>query len=58
MDGISIDPQEHQEAKETFSGRLTDEMLNLRLQGRKMSDVRDLDLSNCKLKDFEDTFDH
>ena len=33
-------------------------MLNLRLNGRKLSDVRDLDLSNCKLKDFEDTFDH
>jgi len=46
------------EAKETFSGRLTDEMINLRLQGRKLSDVRDLDLSNCKLRDFEDMFDN
>jgi len=36
LDGMSIDPQEHLEAKETFSGRLTDEILTLRLQGRKM----------------------
>lgn len=37
---------------------MTDEMLGLRLNGRKSTDVRDLDLFNCKLKDFEDTFDH
>jgi len=57
LDGISIDPQEHLEAKETFSGRLTEDMLNLRLQGRRMVDVRELDLSNCKLRDFEDMLD-
>ncbi len=27
LDGMSIDPSEHLEAKETFSGRLTDEIL-------------------------------
>ncbi len=32
-------------------------MLNLRLQGRRMVDVRELDLSNCKLRDFEDMLD-
>ena len=31
LDGLSIDNQEHQEAKETFSGRLTEEILNSRL---------------------------
>ena len=57
LDGLSIDNQEHQEAKETFSGRLTEEILNSRLQGRVLKDIRDLDLSNCKLRDFEDMFD-
>jgi len=57
LDGISIDPQEHLEAKETFSGRLTEEIMNSRLQGRKLNEMRDLDLSNCKLRDFEDMFD-
>lgn len=57
LDGVSIDPHEHQEAKETFSGRLTDELLSVKLNGRKLSDCRDLDLSNCKLRDFEDMFD-
>ena len=41
LDGISIDPQEHLEAKETFSGRLTEEILNVRLQGRKMNELRE-----------------
>lgn len=27
LDGLSIDPNEHLEAKDTFMGRLTDEML-------------------------------
>lgn len=31
LDGISIDPQEHLEAKETFSGRLTEEIMSSRL---------------------------
>lgn len=31
LDGISIDPQEHLEAKDTFSGRLTSEAMELRL---------------------------
>lgn len=58
LDGMSIDPQEHIEAKETFSGRLTDEILYTRLNGRKLSDMKDLDLSNSKLRDFEDMFDN
>ena len=57
LDGLSIDNQEHQEAKETFSGRLTEEILTSRLAGRAMKDIRDLDLSSCKLRDFEDMFD-
>ena len=58
LDGLSIDNQEHLEAKETFSGRLTEEILSSRLNGRKFSEVKELDLSSCKLRDFEDMFDH
>ena len=57
LDGVSIDPREHMEAKETFSGRLTDELLHTRIGNQKMGDIRLLDLSNCKLRDFEDMFD-
>lgn len=57
LDGLSIDPTEHLEAKDTFSGRLTEEILHSRLNGRKLQDMRELDLSNCKLRDFEDMFD-
>ena len=57
LDGLSIDNQEHQEAKETFSGRLTEEILATRLQGRILKDIKELDLSSCKLRDFEDMFD-
>lgn len=57
LDGISIDNQEHLEAKETFSGRLTEEILTSRLNGRKLVDIKEIDLSGCKLRDFEDMFD-
>ena len=43
-------------AKETFVGRLTDEILESRLNGYSMKDVKNLDLSNAKLKDFDDIF--
>ena len=46
------------EAKETFSGRLTEEILSSRLNGKKLNEVRELDLSGCKLRDFEDMFDN
>jgi hypothetical protein len=58
LDGLSIDPTEHLEAKETFSGRLTEEILHQKLNGRKLLDIRELDLSSCKLRDFEDMFDN
>lgn len=35
LDGISIDPQEHSEAKDTFSGRLTSEIMLQRLKELK-----------------------
>ena len=57
LDGLSIEHTEHIEAKDTFAGRLTEEILESRLGGRKVSDVKELDLSSCRLRDFDNMFD-
>ena len=56
LDGVSIEMSEHLEAKETYTGRLTEELLELKLKGSSSSKVRELDLSNCRLKDFDNMF--
>ena len=56
LDGVSIEMSEHLEAKDTYTGRLTDELLELKLKGASSSKVRELDLSNCRLKDFDNMF--
>ena len=56
LDGISIEASESQLAKETFTGRLSDEILDTRLNGVSAAEIRVLDLSNCKLRDFDDMF--
>jgi len=56
LDGISIEASEAQLARETFTGRLSDEVLETRLNGVTAAEVRVLDLSNCKLRDFDDMF--
>eukprot|EP01017_Pseudomicrothorax_dubius_P006461 TRINITY_DN11840_c0_g1_i2.p1 TRINITY_DN11840_c0_g1~~TRINITY_DN11840_c0_g1_i2.p1 ORF type:complete len:395 (+),score=114.40 TRINITY_DN11840_c0_g1_i2:52-1236(+) len=56
LDGASIDSQEQAMAKENFTGRLTDELLSTRLNGMTPQEIQELDLSNCKIKDFEDIF--
>ena len=53
---MSIEMSEHLEAKDTYTGRLTDELLELKLKGASSSKVRELDLSNCRLKDFDNMF--
>jgi hypothetical protein len=45
------------DAKETFAGRLTEEILESKLGGRKLSDIKELDLSSCRLRDFDNMFD-
>lgn len=40
-----------------FSGRLTDEILSMRLKGKNLGEIKELDLSNCKLRDFNNMFD-
>ena len=57
LDGISIENSECVEAKETFAGRMTQEILDSRLQGYTLSTVKELDLSGCKLRDFDKMFD-
>ncbi len=56
LDGISIEAAEAQLARETFTGRLSDEVLETRLGGVTAAEVKILDLSNCKLRDFDDMF--
>ena len=56
LDGISIEPSEQQVAKDQFTGRLTEEILQSKLCDKSASEVIELDLSNCKLRDFEDVF--
>lgn len=57
LDGVSVESTEHMDAKETFAGRLTDEILESRLNNRKLSDIKELDLSSCRLRDFDNMFD-
>ena len=56
LDGVSVEVAEHQIAKDLFTGRLTEEILLSRLNGLSPESVQELDLTNCKLKDFEDIF--
>ncbi len=56
LDGVSVEVAEHQIAKDLFTGRLTEEILLSRLNGLSPESVQELNLTNCKLKDFEDIF--
>eukprot|EP00828_Plagiopyla_frontata_P048425 TRINITY_DN9277_c0_g1_i1.p1 TRINITY_DN9277_c0_g1~~TRINITY_DN9277_c0_g1_i1.p1 ORF type:complete len:476 (+),score=76.82 TRINITY_DN9277_c0_g1_i1:2-1429(+) len=57
LDGLSIENQEHQQAKDLLTGRLTEEMLAPRLPAKQTTqEVIELDLSNCQLRDFENVF--
>lgn len=56
LDGISIESPEHQQAREHFTGRLTEEILRENLKGFTPEDIIELELKDCNLKDFEDMF--
>lgn len=58
LDGNTIEGIEQQQAREHFTGRLTEEILRERLDGRRAEDLVELDLSNCRLKDFDEMFNH
>lgn len=57
LDGLSIENPECVEAKETFAGRMTQEILDSKLKGSTMTTVKELDLTGCKLRDFDRMFD-
>lgn len=57
LDGLSVENSECLEAKETFAGRLTPEILELRLGAFTFQNVKELDLDGCKLRDFDKMFD-
>ena len=58
VDGVSIKQAEHMDAKETFADRLTEEILESHVgPDRKLSEVKELDLSSCRLRDFNNMFD-
>jgi Leucine-rich repeat (LRR) protein len=57
LDGLSIENSECVEAKETFAGRLTNEILEGRLGGFTTKNIKELDLTSCKLRDFDKMFD-
>jgi Leucine-rich repeat (LRR) protein len=40
-----------------FAGRLTDEILEARSSTQYFADLKELDISSCKLRDFDDMFD-
>lgn len=58
LDGTPVEGFEQQQAREHFTGRLTEEILKEKLGGRRAEDVIELDLSKCKLKDFDEMFKH
>lgn len=56
LDGIAVELNEQQMAKDLFTGRLTEELLLQRLNGVSPQKITELDLSECQLRDFEDVF--
>lgn len=57
LDGQSIDQTEYFKAKEKYNGRLTAELLDMKVGGQNVAKLKELDLSNCKLRDFERVFE-
>jgi Leucine-rich repeat (LRR) protein len=53
LDGLPIDPNEQNSAREMYGGRLTEEILDKRLNGMHCNEIPILDLSEAKLKSFD-----
>jgi Leucine-rich repeat (LRR) protein len=54
LDGIAIESDEMTMSVEVFSGRLSEESLISRISGLNFKQVRELDLSNMKIRDLAD----
>eukprot|EP00357_Protocruzia_adherens_P035404 CAMPEP_0115042846 /NCGR_PEP_ID=MMETSP0216-20121206/46512_1 /TAXON_ID=223996 /ORGANISM="Protocruzia adherens, Strain Boccale" /LENGTH=125 /DNA_ID=CAMNT_0002425045 /DNA_START=182 /DNA_END=555 /DNA_ORIENTATION=+ len=56
LNGVSVDQGEVVNAKDAFLGKLTDEVLYDKLNGKEVRSITELDLSYCKLRDFHNIF--
>lgn len=56
LNRIPIDKNELVAAKEYFEGRITNELLEIKIGSENTFNVKELDLSNNKLKDFDNIF--
>ena len=56
LDGVGIEQSEQAFAKETFGGRLTKDLLESKLGGFSSTEIKILDLSNSKLRSFDNMF--
>lgn len=56
LDGVGIEQSEQAYAKETFGGRLTKDLLESKLGGLSTTEIKVLDLSNSKLRSFDNMF--
>jgi len=56
LNKINVEKAELTNAKNYFDGRITSELLDFKLGSDITTDIVEVDLSNCKLKDFENIF--
>ena len=53
---VGVDKEEQNKANIYFDGRITPELLELKLGSDNSNNLIEVDLSNCKLKDLENVF--
>ncbi|CAG9310144.1 unnamed protein product [Blepharisma stoltei] len=56
LDGVGVESSEQHYAKESYGGKLSEDILQSRLNGIHQFDIRVLDLSSAKLKSFDNVF--
>ena len=56
LNGANVEPAEFLAARQEYGGALTEDLLEKRCTGIKTSDLRQLDLSSCKLRSIEAMF--
>ena len=53
LDGIGVDVNEQQSAREKYSGKLTAEFLSEKIGHKYFEHIRELDLSSCRIREIE-----
>ena len=53
LDGIGVDLNEQQNAREKYSGKLTAEFLSEKIGHKYFEHIRELDLSSCRIREIE-----